>query len=108
MIARLWTTGVHPGMEPVYDDFARTFSRPMFESLPGCLGAFFLGTGPARSVLSLWADRASIDALDHSPLYTQTVERFLATGALRAPQTTAVWVVTGGTVNAAALAASMP
>jgi hypothetical protein len=42
-----------------------------------------------RSVLSLWADEASIDALDTSTstLYRETVTRFHATGVLREPQT---------------------
>jgi len=103
MIARLWETGIRPGMESAYDSFAYTYSRPMFAALPGCLGAFFLGTGATRSVLSLWIDQASIDALKDSELYKDTVARFLATGALLEPQTTKVLEVTGGTVNAATL-----
>ena len=71
------------------------------------LGAFFLGTGGARSVLSLWTDRASIDALEGSPLYRETVARFRATGVLREPQTVELFEVTGGTVSALDLAAEL-
>mgnify|MGYP001601717832 CR=1 FL=1 len=70
-------------------------------------GAFFLGTGEVRLVLSLWADKASIDALDRSALYRETVARFQATGVLREPQTVELFEVTGGTVSALSLAAEL-
>lgn len=102
MIARLWRTHIDPVQAAEYDAFAATYSRPMFAALPGCLAAFFLGgTGDEmRSVLSLWADRASIEALDLSALYRETVTRFQTTGVLREPQTVELFEVTGGTVNA--------
>ena len=76
----------------------------MFAALPGCLGAVFFGTGDTRSVLSLWSDQASIDALERNPLYTRTVQSFLVTGALAEPQTTLVHEVTGGTMDLVGLA----
>jgi hypothetical protein len=76
--------------------------------LPGCLAAFFLSTGEVRSVLSLWVDNTSIEALKNSMLYTATVARFQATGILREPQTVKLFEVTGGTVRALALAAELP
>jgi heme-degrading monooxygenase HmoA len=101
MIARLWRTHIDPVQAAEYDAFAATYSRPMFAALPGCLAAFFLGTGDEmRSVLSLWTDRASIEALDLSALYRETVTRFQTTGVLREPQTVELFEVTGGTVNA--------
>lgn len=48
MIARLWETRIDPSRGEAYDAFANMHSRPMFASLPGCLAAFFLGTGEAR------------------------------------------------------------
>jgi hypothetical protein len=107
MIARLWRTGIDPARGAEYDAFAAAHSRPMFAAVPGCLGAFFLGTGEVRSVLSLWADAASIDALESSPLYRETVIRFQATGILREPQTVELFEVTGGTVSALSLAAEL-
>jgi hypothetical protein len=107
MIARLWQTGIDPARGAEYDAFAGAHSRPMFAALPGCLGAFFLGTGGMRSVLSLWADRASIGALESSVLYRETVARFQATGVLREPQTVELFEVSGGTVSALALAAEL-
>ena len=101
MIARLWTTRIDPALAPEYDAFAARYSRPMFAALPGCLAAFFLGaSGEMRSVLSLWADEASIEALDTSALYRDTVTRFQATGVLREPQTVELFEVTGGTMRA--------
>lgn len=104
MLTRLWTTRLSPGAGPAYDAFANSRSRPMFAALPGCLGAVFFGTGDTRFVLSLWSDQASIDALERNPLYTRTVQSFLATGALAEPQTTLVQEVTGGTMDLVALA----
>jgi len=101
MIARLWQTRIDPRRAAEYDEFAARYSRPMFAALPGCLAAFFLGTGgELRSVLSVWADRASIDALDISALYRETVTRFEATGVLREPQTVELFEVTGGAMSA--------
>jgi hypothetical protein len=108
MIARLWETRIDPALGAAYDAFANTHSRPMFASLPGCLAAFFLGTGELRSVLSMWVDNTSIEALKDSMLYAETVARFQATGVLREPQTVKLFEVTGGTVRALALAAELP
>lgn len=107
MIARLWRTRIDPARGAEYDAFADTYSRPMFAALPGCLGALFLGTGSVRLVLSLWTDRTSIEALDASTVYRETVARFQATKVLREPQTVELFEVTGGTVNALALAAEL-
>ena len=99
MIARLWRTHIDLARGAEYDAFAATSSQHMFASLPGCLGAFFLGTGAERSVLSLWADMDSVEALDTSRLYRETVARFQATGVLREPQTVELFEVTGGMVT---------
>jgi hypothetical protein len=104
LIARWWDTRIDPARGEDYDAFANANSRRMFASLPGCLGAFFLGTGEVRSVLSLWVDKASVDALDDSTLYADTVALFQSTGILRGPQVTRLFEVTGGTVSAPALA----
>ncbi len=101
MIARLWTTRINPARAAEYDTFAARFSRPMFAALPGCLASFFIESGDeTRTVLSLWADKASIDALDGSPLYSDTVTRFQATGVLREPQTVELCKISGGTLSA--------
>ncbi len=107
MIARLWETRIDPSRGEAYDAFANMHSRPMFASLPGCLAAFFLGTGEVRSVLSLWLDNAAIEALEDSKPYAETVALFQATGVLREPQTIKFFEVTGGTVSALALAAEL-
>jgi len=108
MIARLWQTEHRSGT----GNGVRRFCRHVLVSHVCCIGgmswgAFFLSTGEVRSVLSLWADRASIDALESSPLYRETVARFQATGVLREPQTVELFEVTGGTVSALALAAEL-
>ena len=104
LVARLWHTRIDPARADAYDAFAREHSRPMFDRLEGCLGALFLGTGAERTVLTLWAGRAAIDALGESALYNDTVARFHATGILREPQHVEFAALTGGTVQADALA----
>lgn len=95
-VARLWRTRIAPASEEAYDAFVQARSFPMFETLPGCLGVLFLGSGEQRAVLSLWSDLASIDALGDSDLYHETVDRLLATGILREPQTVALFPITAG------------
>jgi hypothetical protein len=107
MIARLWETRIDPALGAEYDAFASKYSRPMFAALPGCLGAFFLGTGEVRSVLSLWVDTVSIEALKASALYNETVALFQATGVLREPQIIKIFEVTGGIVDAPILVAEL-
>jgi hypothetical protein len=107
MLARLWTTHIDPAQHRAYEAFSNTYSAAMFAALPGCLGAFFMGTGDQRWVLSLWRDAASIDALKNSVLYCQTVDRFVASGILREPQTVEVFELTGGMLNDGVLRETM-
>ena len=107
LVARLWHTRIDPARADAYDAFARDHSRPMFDLLEGCLAALFLGSGAERTVLTLWTSPAALDALSESVLYADTVARFHATGILREPQHVERVSLTGGTVQADALAAAL-
>ena len=107
LVARLWHTRIDPARGDDYDAFARDHSRPMFDHLDGCLAALFLGSGAERTVLTLWANPAALDALSESVLYADTVARFRTTGILREPQHVELVSLTGGTVQANALAVAL-
>ena len=83
MIVRIWHTEIDPERVADYNAFARSKSLPMFRSQPGFRGVLFASQGAERSVITLWADAAAVDALDRSPSYAATVAEIEATGFLR-------------------------
>lgn len=88
MIARLWRTGIRPGRAEAYEAFARQVSLPMFREQPGFAGCVMGRDGDSAWVLTLWRDRAAVEALGRSPGYRATVEAILAAGLLAGEQTT--------------------
>lgn len=83
MIARLWRTGLAPGGDQQYDEFARERSQPMFSQLPGCLGVVFLrGADGERVVLTLWDNQESVADLASSVLYQDTARDLVDSGCL--------------------------
>lgn len=86
MIARTWRTGVDPDRAAEYEAFARAISLPMFEQQAGFRGVLMLRDGGDCQVITLWEDMAAIEALGTSPSYVETVDRILAAGFLRGPQ----------------------
>lgn len=87
MIARIWRTEIDPARAEEYRDFARSKSLPMFRAQPGFGGVLFAARDAERSVITLWADRASAEALERSPAYRSTVAAIEATGFLRGSST---------------------
>ncbi len=90
MIARIWRTGIKPGREEAYERFAREISLPMFRAEQGFAGVLMGRDGNSAWVLTLWNDRAAIDALASSETYQATVERILASDLLDGEQTTEI------------------
>lgn len=90
MIARLWTTGIEAGRAEAYETFAREVSLPMFRAQHGFAGCVMGRAGDAAWVLTLWRDRAAIDALAVSPAYRETVTAILVAGVLAGEQTVTV------------------
>ena len=93
MILRLWRTGLDESRAVEYDTFAHERSRPMFERQQGFRGLFFVRTATGRAVITVWDDKASVDALDASSDYRDTVAAIVATGFLRDPQSVEVMPV---------------
>jgi hypothetical protein len=83
MIVRIWRTKIDPARAGEYSDFARSRSLPMFRAQPGFAGVLFAGQGGERSVITLWRDVSSAEALDRSETYKTTVAAIEATGFLR-------------------------
>ncbi|TCI99054.1 GNAT family N-acetyltransferase [Aeromicrobium sp. IC_218] len=85
MILRTWRATLAPGTEDVYDDFARTRSRRMFQDAAGCEGfAFAVADGLDREVVTFWRDEAALAAFEASQGYRETVAALSATGCLAA------------------------
>lgn len=73
MIARIWQARIDPRRGVDYDRFAHERSLPTFQAHHGFLGCAFLGDGEQRTVLTLWAAEADIEALEQSERYLDTV-----------------------------------
>lgn len=86
MIVRIWRTGLDEARADEYERFARERSLPMFQRLPGCLGALFTKSAEGRAVVSLWTDVSAVAALETDRDYQSTVAAILAAGFLRPPQ----------------------
>jgi hypothetical protein len=86
LAVRIWRTGLDESRAPEYEDFALRISLPMFRHHAGFLGVLFAGTGPERTVITLWSGQAAVAALEESADYQATVRSIEATGFLRPPQ----------------------
>lgn len=108
MIVRTWQTAIDPDRVDEFEAFVNTYSLPMFKLQPGCLGVLVSRDGRMTTTLSLWEDRASIDQLDTSTTYQETVERILATELLRGEQTVKIYPVFGGYLDLEAIGQQIP
>lgn len=95
MIIRTWTTGVDEARADEYERFAEQISTPMFAAQQGFRGVVFARSEGERIVSTWWEDAASIEALEASATYRETVAAILRTGFLREPQSVTVHEVTG-------------
>jgi heme-degrading monooxygenase HmoA len=82
MKCRVWRTGVVPGREADYEQFARVASLPMFRAQAGFRGVLMARDGGQSVVVTLWEGQAALDQLEASALYKQTVKNLLASGIL--------------------------
>jgi heme-degrading monooxygenase HmoA len=81
-IARIWTTGLAPGREKEFEDFARASSLPMFRAQRGYQGVLILRHETVAQVVTLWKSLDDVDALNQSESYQDVVARIKATGFL--------------------------
>jgi heme-degrading monooxygenase HmoA len=108
MVARIWRTRVKPERFEEYERFAQNRSLPMFREQRGFIGVLFMRERADRAaVLTLWEDEQSVDELEASPLYRQTVEAILGSDLLASEQSVELFEVRGGQVLAAKLAARL-
>ncbi len=96
MIVRTWQTTIDPDRVEDFEAFAKTYSLPMFRKQSGCLGVLFSREGADTTTLSFWEDQASIDQLDSSTSYQETVRRIQDIDLLRGEQTVTVYPIFGG------------
>ena len=106
MIIRIWRTQVNASRTTEYENFAQTYSLPMFRQQEGCLGVLFLRTEKDYAALSLWDSIQVVEKLAHSSIYQETVQQLQATGLLEGQQAVEVFEVRGGFLDLQALAAT--
>jgi hypothetical protein len=99
-VVRVWKTEVDVARADDYDEFVSTMSVPMFQRQAGFVAALFCGEGRVRVVVTLWRDRAAVDALSASEMYRETVSEIEAAGFLEGSQTTEVFDLRSHTVRA--------
>ena len=82
-VVRIWRTGVDPQQISSYKRFTQSKSLPMFRAHSGFLGVFFTHRDDGLyAVITLWQDRASVEALEESPIHLQTVRELESSGFL--------------------------
>lgn len=96
MIVRTWHTTIDPDRVEDFEAFANTYSLPMFRKQSGCLGVLFSREGADTTTLSFWEDQASIDQLEFSSSYQETVRRIQDTDLLRGEQSVTIYPILGG------------
>lgn len=95
-IVRIWRTDIDPERASEYERFAATRSLPIFREQPGCEGVLFVRRRSHAAVISLWRDKAAIEALEASLGYRQTVAAISAAGFLVGQPTLEVFELHGG------------
>lgn len=96
MIVRTWQTAIDPDRVEEFEHFASTYSLPMFQIQPGCLGVLFSREGAVSTTLTFWEDQSSIDRLDSSRSYQETIRRIQGTDLLRGKQIVTLHPIIGG------------
>lgn len=71
MIPRIWRIQTDPTLASVYEGFASTQSRGKFESLPGCLGALFIGDEKTKTAITFWTAPAPSQRWSHGVFNSQ-------------------------------------
>ena len=106
MILRIWRTELNPARLDEYARFEQERSLPMFREQRGLLGVLFLREGPDRAAaLTIWEDRAAVEALGDSPSYQQTAAALMSSGLLVGEPSVDVFDVAGGELRTKLLAA---
>jgi hypothetical protein len=98
-LVRVWSTEIDASRAAEYDEFVSTKSIPMFQLQRGFVAALFCGQERERAVITLWRDRAAVDALDTSETYRATVSEIEAASFLRGAQTTEIFELHSHTVR---------
>ena len=95
MLLRLWRAEFDHERLDELNEFARTRSGPMFDSLPGCMGHIFSHSAGTYLTISMWIGDRAIKQAEASDIYRETVAAITASGILRGDQVIEVFDVDG-------------
>ena len=104
MLLRIWHVKIDPARVDELENFAQTYSLPMFQQQAGCLGVLFTWQGNDCATISLWQTMDAIEKLKTSPTYAETVRQLEATGMLGGEQSVELFQCFGGFLNLDVLA----
>ena len=96
MLIRIWRVNIVPERIGDLEDFANTYSLPMFRMQAGCLGVLFTRDGYNCAVISIWENMQAIEKLKASPSYNDTVEKIADTRMLEGEQSVEIFEAFGG------------
>lgn len=99
MPVRTWRVKIHPERINELENFAHTYSLPMFQKQVGCLGVLFTRKGSDCATISVWENAEAIERLKSSSTYRETVRQIEATGMLEGEQSVEVLQSFGGFLN---------
>jgi heme-degrading monooxygenase HmoA len=79
---RIWRARLDLARLDEYEQWIEERSKPMFEAQRGFRGVVYARRDEEVVVLTLWEDKAAVEALTISPSYQQAVRDIEATGFL--------------------------
>lgn len=101
MLVRIWKTDFDPAGFERLNDYANTVSLPALSSRPGNRGVLFYQRDSLWWTLTIWENRAAIDALADDEVYQETVAGILALDVLGKDQSVEIYEHAGGSPGTA-------
>jgi heme-degrading monooxygenase HmoA len=108
VILRVWRAKIAPARIGEYRRFERERCLPMLRRQPGLLGVLFVRSAEDRAAsITIWEDGGTVEALESSPSYRETVRDLAEGGLLAGDASVEVLDVEGGEFRKEALAGAL-
>jgi heme-degrading monooxygenase HmoA len=97
VILHVWCARINPGRIEEYRRFEAERCLPMLRRQPEFLGVLFARqAGDRAALLTIWEDRAAVEAIESSPSYRRVVRELAGSDLLDGYQSVEVLEVEGG------------